>query len=500
MSVRHDFAVLFGLLVLVGCDETDVRVGPSELSTAEADALRVLVSPAGIATLVAVSNPTGLALTADPMSIPSTDPDVELSIGPLQQTLGVTGRASDASDDAISLRTVLDGTTVFVPARVVVDGDLRICRWRVDAAAVETNAELTLVVDPEMGPQFGVEQAPVVELGEAAVVSLDGCDVDFESFLPDDFETLVLGYVSDAVASSSANALPAAPLDVLGLIRGNLQLTRNTPFENRTGTFVVETEVSPRPGALQVSSSGLAIALDAAAEADRARCAPPTAIGTTPAGGAAAPELEQLTRLGADFAVAISAGWLTRSARAATLAGYACRGLEDARHPAVNDELIPIADVQLGEIGLGNLPTSGNAAITIAPGSLPTLQLNADSGTVNVTWPDLQVEVYAEIAGARTRVARLVADTELGLGPITQVVDVAKFELESIDVVTTRIDSEFLATVPEQDDLDRWTRRTLLTVLEEQFELPLPLTPAASLRVVSMQVRSNDVVAYLRFE
>lgn len=486
-------ALICVLACLGACDETRVRTGASELTTLENNAMRVLVSSAGIGRIVEVANSGGFPLQAPELVLDQTT-----SIGPLEQLLAVSSRTSTPANAAVSLTTRLDDATVFVPIRIRTNGELRICRWRVDSSRIEATASLVLV-DGEDGKEFGVQDAPSVSITNPLVSPVDDC-ADLDALRPPDLEAQLNGYVSSAIASSASASLPSSPLDVLGLLRGNAQLTHTSVFANRSGTLVVEAEVSPRPDALAISPDGLSISIDATAEAERARCAPPSAIDPTVGLGARPLDPDVVRRFGADFALAISATWLGRVAQGATLAGYACRGLEDARRPEVNTEVIPIGDVLLEELGLENVPTGAYATLTLAPGSLPVVSLRPDSGTIGVVWNDVQVEVYAEVFGARTRLARIVADAELGLRPTAQVVGVAKFELASIDVTTDRIDSELFVAEPPKEDVDRWMRRTLLSLLEERFEFPLPLSPASPVRIVSVQVRTDDVVVFMRFD
>lgn len=484
------------LVAAAGCDETRVRTGPRGLTTLEQDAARVLVSAEGIGRLVEIENPGGFPLVAAAQPIRDS-PDVTL--GPLEQLLAVKRRTSTPSTAAVSLTTELDGATIFVPARIALGGgEVRICRWRVQATEIATTAALALV-GSNGGQEFGVTQVPQVVLEGATVTPIDDC-ADIASRLPDNFEELLVTYLREALAESAALSLPAAPLDILGLLRGNVQLTRTSPFANHSGTLAIEADVSPRPGALGISADGLSVLLDATAEADRARCAPPTAIEAAAVTGTQPLDPAGLRQFGADFALAVSTSWLSRVAQGATLAGYACRGLEDPRRPEINEDLVPTADVLLDELGLDGLPLGPYASLTLAPGTLPRLAMQPSTGTVRVDWQDLQVEVYGEVHGARTRLVRVVADTVLGLRPVGQVVGIAKFELESIDVTTDRIDSEFFQSSPPADQVDRWVRRTLLGLLEERFEFPLPLAPASPVRVVSVQVRANDLVTFMRFD
>lgn len=485
------------LITTLGCDETRVRTGASELATLENDAVRILVSSDGIGRLVEVANAEGFPLTASSQAL-ALEGGAQGTLGPLEQNLGVSSRTSTPGTDSVSLTTRLDGSTVFVPVRIQTDAEVRICRWRLDTTRIETTASLVLI-DGANGQEFGVESAPVVSLDQPIAAPVDNC-ADLQDLLPDDFATVLASYVQSAISSSAAASLPSSPLDILGLLRGNVQLSKRSAFPNRTGTLVVESNISPRPDALDITPDGLSISIDAAAEADRARCAPPTAIEAAVGGGADALDPNDVERLNADFAIAVSRSWLARVAQGATLAGYACRGLEDARQPEINTEVVPTADVLLEEIGLQNVPAGAFSTLTLAPGSLPRLELRPGSGTIGVIWEDLQVEVYSEVFGARTRLARVVADAEFGLGPTAQVVGLAKFELDAIEVSTDRIDSEFLAVEPQQEDVDRWMRRTLLNMLEERFEFPLPFAPAAPVRVISVQVRANDVVAFMRFD
>lgn len=481
---------------LLGCDRTEVRSGPRELTTLEPNAVRVLVAPAGIGTLVEIANPDGFTVNFAARALPAED--VVVSVGPLNQDLGVATLSSVTQGDAAIVTTRVESRAIHVPARIVWRGDTWVCRWRVAADEVETVAQLALAAGAD-GPEFGVTQQPTVTIVNPRVTAIDDCS-EVSPLLPADFEDALITYLHDALAEAAANALPASPLDAIGLLRGNVRVTRQSPFANRVGTLVLEADVSERHDALSITQWGLSISMDAATEADRARCAPPTPLSTPPGVGSAPIDPADLSRLGADFAIAASATWLARVAQGATLAGYTCTGLEDARDASVNEEVVPTDDLLLESLGLDHLPLGPFATLVLIPGTLPTVEPKPDQGIIAVTWNDLQLEVYGEVAGARTRLARLVVDAELGLRPVAQVVGVAKFTLASIEVSTDQVDSELTAVAPTQEMLDRWARRTLLSVLEDAFEFPLPIAPPVPVRAVGVQVREQDVVVLLRFE
>lgn len=487
-----------GLLICalcVACDETRVREGTSQFATLQPSAMRVLVTDQGIGELVQVANPEGLPLDAAAVEVNGAD---DVTIGPLSQVLGIAARNSTPSQGAVTLTTRQQDPRIFVPMRITDAGETTICRWLFEAAQIETTAVLALVETTGAG-ELAVVDAPTVSLSEPRISPVSPCNVPAER-LPEDLDGQITAYVRSALANSAANSLPSTPLDILGLLRQNLQLTVVSPFDNRSGTLILEGAESSRSDAIAITQDGLSTIVDATADAQRARCAPPLPVTNNQGAGASPIDPAVADRFEADFALAISRDLIARIAQSATLAGYACRGLEDARPDVANEQSVPIDELLLEDLGLPELPTGSTAFVVMSPGDLPAVEFRAANGTVGVSWLEIQLEVYADLFGAPTRLAAVVADIELGLRPRSGGVGAARFDVESLSVRNPRVSSEFVAVEPSIEDVERWTQRTLLVRLEEALEFPLPLMPAAPVRVVGTQVRADDFVTYLRFE
>ncbi len=490
--------LLVAAVSLCGCDETRVRQGTSEFGALEASAMRVLVSPSGIGRLVEVANPDGFVLRRD-----SEELDVDgfdLTIGPIEQTIPVAARTATTDADQVTVITEFDSLTVLVGMRVGSNEGTRICRWRVQSSALEASATAALV-DTEEGARFEVVGDPALDAEPWTVTPIEDCGLpDEEPTRPEDLRPALQEYVQQAIIGSAATSLETSPLDVLGLLRGNVQLSRLSLFENRRGTLAVEGAQSGRADGLELTDDGLSILLDAGVDAQRARCAPPISIDPPPTNGTDTLDPDVVRRFGADYALAISGRWVSDAAQGATLAGYACRGLEDARPPDRNEELVPVEEVMLGDLGLEAIPTGAWASLVMSPGTLPTVALHADRGTVTVHWEDLELDVYAHVFGANTRLARVITDVELGLRPRSGSLDAARFDIESVQVTPGRFESEFASRQPTDEALERWVRRTTLVLLDDAVTFPLPLMPTTPARVVGTQVRAGDIVLFVRFE
>lgn len=491
---RLTIGIAATLAGLSACDEANVREGSTQFTTYEQAAVRLLVTPDGIATLYDVSNPDGLALDATAVPVVS-DGDLSVEIGPLAQTLPVRSRMTQASEDALEVTTTFRNAQVFVPVRIRDGFEVRICRYRVAVGTVSATGTVGLV-DTEEGRQFDVLAPPDVTLETVQVAAVDGCPLPTKLLTPEDLGTTLVSYVEDAVAQAAAAALRTSPLEIVGFIEGNLQATRLSVFENRRGTLTVE----GRTGSVELTGEGLNASLDATADAQRARCAPPVSLDGVGGAGAMALDPAVVRRFDGDFAVAVSTAWIGRAAQAAARAGFACRGLEDLRPIEQNDRLLPVDDVLIEELGLGAVPVGDAMTLALRPGALPRVSSDAGNGTIRVDWPDLQIEVYGQVFGAWTRIASVVSDVALSLRPRSPSLDTASFDIEAIEVREPELDTELARTLPPEDDVARWTRRALLLLLDEELDLPLPLLPAAPLRVVNTQVRTQDIVYYVRFE
>lgn len=481
-----------------GCDESRVQQGAGRSGNLDPEAMRVLVSPGGIGRLVEVANPEGFVVQRDREELEIDGYD--LAIGPITQPLPVAARSSTTGEGQVTVVTEFDNVTVQVGMRVGQNQNTRICRWRVETAGLEASTTAELADTPD-GARFDVAEEPVIDVQGWTVSAIEDCGLpDEEPTRIEDLRPILEEYVRQAIAESAVSSVEASPLDVLGLLRGSLQLSRLSLFENRRGVLTVEGAESASTDSLQLDDEGLSILLDAGVDTQRARCAPPISIEPVPTSGAAPMDPAVVRRFGADYALAVSGSWVANVVQGAALAGYACRGLEDARPPERNEELIAVEDVMLDDLGLAAVPTGPWATVVMSPGTLPAAELRPDRGTVAVSWEDLQLDVYTTVLGANTRVARVVADIVLGLRPRSGSLDAARFDIESVEVEPQAFDSELAASQPTDDALERWVRRTSLVLLEDVVTFPLPLLPTTPTRVVGTQVRTDDIVLFVRFE
>ena len=501
LSEQAIAAILLGLLGLLGltaCEEARVREGASRFTQHEEAAMRVFVTPEGIGNIYDVANPDGFALVGESETIVA-EPNASVDLGPIEQSLAIGARNVEPTLGSLRVTLQFRAPQIYVPVEVRRGFDVRICRYRVSATLVTATGFVTLV-ETAQGAQLEVTDEPEVELAGTSVDSLQPCGDALEGLIaPEELASALVDYVTVSIASSAAAALRTTPLDVVGLIRRNLQISRVSSFDNRRGVLSVEGVAPQRAEALELTSEGLVAQIDAAADAERARCAPPVALDVHRDVGTVAIEGALVERFGADFALAVSTAWLERLAQSATLAGFACQGLEATAAPG-EASLIDTDDVLLEEVGLGGLALGAQVRLVVRPGSLPRVATNVAGGTLDVRWEDLQIDVYGQLFGAWTRVVSVISDARFNLRPQSSVVGAAAFGLEALEVSDARVESAFFATLPEPEQTQRWAQRTMLLLLEERLELPLPLEAGNLLRVVNTQVRDHDIVYYLRFE
>ncbi len=497
-AIRACTAAVFALTLACGCDQASVREGNSQLSSFQDDALQVLVSPDGIGKLYEVSQPDGFLLEGDRFGLVTEGP-VAVDLGPIEQTLSVSRRMTEAAEGAVDVSIELRTQPIYVPVRIRDDFEVRICRYRLDVAGISTSASVGFV-EVDGVRQFDVTDAAEVELASATVTPVGSCPIDEKLIESEALAAALVEYVRGALAESTAVALRTSPLDILGLPEQSLEIGRISPFENRRGTLVFETETPDRTDAVALTSDGLEATLAAAVDARRADCAPPLTLDPAEASAGASLDPGLIRRFGADFALAMSTSWLQRTTQAATLAGFGCIGLEDLRPLEQSETLFPVDEVLLGELGLDDVPVDDAVSLVLEPGTLPRVRTDVGASTIVVELADLQVDAYGAVFGAWTRVASVVTDARLALRLETPSVGRATLTLEALDVQNSTLSGELVDGDVDPEILARWTRRALLLALDDRLDLPLPLRDGSAVRVVNAQVRADDVVLFLRFQ
>jgi hypothetical protein len=209
-----------------------------------------------------------------------------------------------------------------------------------------------------------------------------------------------------------------------------------------------------------------------------------------PAGSLQAADLEET---GADMGLALAGSLLERLGRASATAGFLCRGLEGARGGDDNRQ-IARHEARLADIGLEAVPVNGPFETVISPGKLPDATLQPAPQSLRLAWESLTIELYGEVAGARVRLLNLTASADFVLRPTSRRADALDFALTTITVGDVGFSSPWSSQPPRPEQLGPWTRRLLFLVLEDAFQLPLPVRPAAPLDLVGSRVRSDDLL------
>ncbi len=489
--------IIAAVLVLSACEQVAVNTAstPAPIQSQE-QALRVLVPAEGLASLYDQAQPNGLPL-AGAVEVVAQSGDIEVRLGPLNQNLVINERSAVSVANTVETDNIADNATIFVPVRIIDGIDSKICRFELRTPRLSVSA-MSMVTEDEKGERFTVPDLPVVALLNATVSPIGDCEVptlDFGAETPT-FEDSLRAYVSRSLAESAQTAFETNPSEILGLMTRRIRLDHLSAYPNRTSSLRLEGSVQD----FKVDEAGLEVQLAIGSDIDTAECAPPIALGGVVAGQTAAIEPDLVSEFGADFAMAVSATVIDRLGKSLALGGYACSGLEDVRRPSENEELVASSDLLLDEIMLSDVPLGPWAQVVATPGSLPDVTTRPQSGQLQLDWEDLTLDVYGTVLGTRVKILELTTSASANLRPAQGPSGVVRFDLESIELASATLESEWLTEQPAQSAVDQWARRVLLLVLADQFVFPLPVEPGTPLQVTGTQVRTDDIVLYLRFQ
>lgn len=483
------FLVIF--LAAAACQDVSVGVGGTQAPIPQPDAIRIHVIPDGLTHLYDVASEDGFFLSAPPATLTSLGQTWEL--GPVEANLPVLSRSSSYVDDSMRIVTLFGGLRITVPIRVRTANDVEICRFQVRFVSATLDADVAL-----QGAGLRAESPPIVTLGDAVITRVGACSIEATHRDSDGvtLSTRLTEYLQEGLVSSTIDAMLMRPLDTIGVITDAVSMRRVSVFEHRRGSIgVVIDESTPAT----LSSDGFEASLDLGLLAQRAPCAPP--VESNPADTVASQSIlpSKIIASGADLGMAISGSSLQRLAETLTLGGFICRGLEDARRPEENSELFATDDLVLDDLELGWVPVGPWIQAVSAPGSLPILTLRPNTNDVVLSWMDLSIDLYGEVQGTLVRLLRLTTSAHATLRPKIGADQSLPLEIDALTIDAASITSDWLRTELVPDVVLPWARRSVLLILEDQFEFPLPLITPYTVNVKDVEVRQNDVVLYLKF-
>lgn len=482
------------------CDDIRIETDPAHRSDPEvrADTVRTHLTPAGIGDLFEVSHPEGLLLEEG--SQDRMLGDRPLSIGPLSQPISISDVDANVGDEALGLALSDQRLAVTIPIRVERSVGTEICRFQL------TTGPWTIQIESEEDPETGWKSTPskpvTLETNGLQVTPVEECPAlrDDSGEFPAQLDEILADYLQSSIENGVGEFLDIAIYDQLGLLRGRTSLHRLSAFPNRQGTIDVVGRTTESEG-LQLDSTGLSADLGIGTSSRRAPCARPDAL-SAPSGNQAADPIRGEDFQGTDAAlgIAVARPLLVRLVEAMTSGGFLCRGLERTDEVSGIGAPINRRDAALGDVGLESVPIEGPFRPTLSPGRLDDLQLRPDSNTVAVTWRGLTLELYGRFGGAQTKLVTLSANVEFFLIPAGGAPDSLRFDINAIDVDDVSFQSPWRSEGPEQTALNRWSRRLVLAVFENTFELPTPVLPDAPLSHLQTRVRSDDVLLLLIFQ
>jgi hypothetical protein len=483
-------AVLLAALSLAGCDDVSFRAGErsAQPPVFQSQTIRSLVSGEGLETLYRVEYTQGALL-----EYPSEAAHrwgLDMTLGPVSRHVAVESWEITTGADHLEVSIEARDVAVVVPVRIEERVGERICRYSVEADRVVIHSQAALV-EVDQVPMIEATGQPSVDWSNPTVSLIGGCAALEDAAAPDLFEVdqLFVDYLTRAFESSGRETIALSPLETLGLIYSPVGLSRVSNFENRRGRLHVGAKVSSQA---ELSEDGFGVALDMALNSERADCAPPLVPEAPAAGSADAVSAADLTSAGADVGLTIAAPLLNRLAQTSTLAGFGCRGLEDISLDGSGSNLA-IDDLNLDDVGLGELPVGAWAEPVLSPGSLPALEMNPAGSTVELSWDELTLELYADIQGVPVRILQLHAGVAVSLRPVERLGRV-ELAVDSVEVTEPSVESQWSYNRPDDTDLASWARRVLLMVLDDAFTLPLPVEPGAPLQLLDSLVRQNDLM------
>ncbi len=501
-------AIVFSAVVaLVGCDDIGFQEGTTlpQSPLLQESAARSRVTPSGLESLYAVRWKAGVPLDFDRRVVDS-DFD-QLALGPMDERVMVSRWDISTENNRTALSVEVQDFDVVVPIRIEETVGVRICRVRVSADRMDGSVSIDIRSEPSPGANQAEAlvaiSTPSVSFAERTTELIGSCPpLDQADALDGRLDDDISSYVEEASAALVSRMAELSPSQELGLIDTNVELEHLTPLSNRRGSMSIFSE--PDRDSARLDTTGYALNLNMAVDSFRASCAPPVAVDLAPAQPPASIPLSSLENAGADAAYALSTRTLSALAKNGARAGFACSGLEDAPFSDSSQGAVSTDELDLETVGLGDLRFGSFAIPVVGHGDIPTVASQAGTGVIELTWPNLIIDIYAEVRGVPVRILQLTTTFEFTLQPAQSRGTALSLQIGSIDVTSAQVTSQWRREADTETgaeaDVRPWARRLLLLLFEDRLQLPLPVEPGAPLELISTQVRANDLLLLLRID
>ncbi|MEM1349075.1 MAG: hypothetical protein AAGI01_11000 [Myxococcota bacterium] len=496
-------ALLLMACACVGCEAAGVRAdNRGQQFPAQQRAARAIVPARGLAKLYERAlQEQGWVIRADALEVDVAGRLVRL--GPMEQSVGAGTLEALPGDGVLELSLVLEDASaprLFVPLRLGSADSARICRVQAQASRVEVRGRVEL--DAEGQGRLESPEPAQVELDNAAVFPVGNCAaLEEDEALATALDEEVVRYMEAAMRQAAQELLEREVVSELGLVLGNQELTRISNFDNRRGQVRITGEVNSSGAALR--AGGLELALEYTLLAQPAAACAPRQDPTAPAQASDAPvDPAALEEARVDLALVVSEPLVERIAQMMTLGGFACRGLESLGAFGASAPSVQTSDLLFERIGVDDVLFGQRAFTLLSPGALPTVEMRPDFASMQVRWPELTVEVYAEVHGALTRAASVTADVRMTL-PLRVGERGIEWSIASLDVSQVTLDVPWAQAEPTPEVAAPWATRVIRFALEgvsgPSNALPLPIDPSTPLRLIELLVRDEDIVLSFRF-
>lgn len=493
-----------------GCDraELDPNPGGTFGSELQPESVRAGLTEGGIGSLFSVTHPDGLAVDRESKRVRFEGRP--LSVGPVSQSVPVDQiEANVRTDRTLELEITTDSNSVTVPVRLNPDDGTRICRFRLDAVRWKIDADAK--DDDTSEWSLELVDAPDFDTTRLRVQSIGSCPLLEAGEVPTGLEQILTDYLEQSAATGVGSFVDVPIYQTIGLFQGRLSVRHVSSFANRQGA-VEFAGASPESGGIRLDRPGLRATLDAETVPHiptprRQSCVPPPEDLPRPeARPAGTVDPAEVRDSGAELGVAISRPLVSRMVRSAALGGFLCQGMDPGVGPPTARLELERESADLGDVGLRDVPVRGRLETMVKPSSSPELELRAASNAVEMTWEGLTIELYGRRGGTPVKVLAVTVSPRFVLRwrPAEGSNSALRYEIEALSVQSIDPEEDFESpwadSPPGRDDLEQWTEQLLVLTFDNQFDVPLPLSPNGPLDPVGVEIRSNDVLLLLRIE
>lgn len=502
-------AGLMSLLLLavsfIGCDQVTIRERATSAITSEGleRSAQVVVLSEGLEAAWLKRLDGGLLIDAQ-ASTPAIVTRADVRLGPVLQSIPVSRFDLLPKQELTTVVMVLDALQMIVPVRFGVGGSTVICRWQIGSSNVVSSVDLA-VVEGSTGYNLEPIAVPLTQLTTLRVDAVGSCPVEIVEVSTGapgeltraEFEQGLSTYAETAISAAVEELLSTSSLELIGLVSGEIELAQPGRLANKRGVARISGGLSaPEPAPLNVSNGGLGLVLDYAASFEPAACAPLLELDVAePAQVMAAPVTQADVRVvQADMALALGGGLIERILQTLTRAGFLCVGLERI---GTATESLSLRDVEFDTLGISDGLFGDRVQYSVTPGSLPRVKLNTTLGTVDVSFEDLQIELYTALFGSPVMASRVTFPVTLSLKIVPDVAGMMLLRLDAVEIGEVELSTEWSAQAPSSDVLQDWTRRMVVLVFGESVRFPLPLRVDTNATLVEARVRQVDVVFFL---